>query len=420
MSVRKRKWKTKSGAAREAWFVDYTDQHGVRVGKQFAKKKDADAFAASTHTEVRQSSHIADYATKTVKQAGEKWLKRAEESLEVMTVKQYEQHLRLHILPFLGDHKLTRITVPVVREFMDKLRDAGRSPAMVKSIRTSLSGILAEAQERGWSNQNAVRDMSQGRKGRESKGDKRRKAKLVVGRDIPTREEIQKVIAQLNKPDAAYRQLIITAIFTGMRASELRGLRWDDIDFARKEITVRQRADATNDMGPPKSEAGQRTIEMAPMVINTLKDWKDKCPKGELGLVFPTQKGTVQRHENIVRRGLWEPQIAAGLTKQKVLRTEGRVPLLKDGKEQLVTVAKYEGLHALRHFFASWCLNPMSLGGQGKNPMEVQKELGHSTIALTMDTYGHLFKKTKNDGALARAEAALLKPVTATQTQHAG
>jgi integrase len=67
MSVRKRKWKTSLGVEREAWVVDYTDQHGKRLLKTFEKKKPADAFAASSRVEVIEGTHVADSASVTVK-----------------------------------------------------------------------------------------------------------------------------------------------------------------------------------------------------------------------------------------------------------------------------------------------------------------------------------------------------------------
>ena len=63
MSVRKRQWTTAKGDEREAWIVDYADQQGTRRLKTFKRKKDADAFAASTHVEVREGTHVADRAT---------------------------------------------------------------------------------------------------------------------------------------------------------------------------------------------------------------------------------------------------------------------------------------------------------------------------------------------------------------------
>ena len=70
---------------------------------------------------------------------------------------------------------------------------------------------------------------------------------------------------------------------------------------------------------------------------------------------------------------------------------------------------KYTGLHALRHFYASWCINPLEHGGQGLPPKVVQERLGHASIVMTMDTYGHLFPPGDDaDKRLAEAERALL------------
>ena len=97
--------------------------------------------------------------------------------------------------------------------------------------------------------------------------------------------------------------MLLTAIFTGLRISELRGLRWDDVDLKRAELHVRQRADRYNSIGPPKSEAGERIIPLPPMLVNALREWKLACPKGELGLVFPNGDGNVESYVNIVHRG---------------------------------------------------------------------------------------------------------------------
>ncbi len=63
-------------------------------------------------------------------------------------------------------------------------------------------------------------------------------------------------------------------MFTGLRSSELRGLRWLDVDLKGGKIQVRQRADRRNVIGEPKSESGNRTIPISPHVFNTLKEWK--------------------------------------------------------------------------------------------------------------------------------------------------
>ena len=89
--------------------------------------------------------------------------------------------------------------------------------------------------------------------------------------------------------------------------------------------------------------------------------------------MFPNGKGNVEDLGNIIHRALIPAQIASGVVG-------------KDGK------AKYTGMHSLRHYYASWCINRQKDGGLGLPPKIVQARLGHSTLAMTMDTYGHLFK----------------------------
>ena len=98
-----------------------------------------------------------------------------------------------------------------------------------------------------------------------------------------------------------------------MRLSELRGLRWSDVDIDAGVIHVRQRADTWGTIGPTKSRAGKRDIPLAPIVVNTLKQWRADSPGG--GLVF-FRPGTTCRtgHANIHSR-VWCPlQIKCGLT----------------------------------------------------------------------------------------------------------
>src|SRR5262249_13525648 len=156
--------------------------------------------------------------------------------------------------------------------------------------------------------QNVVRSLRRRGKGQA----KRQNGKLKVGVDIPTRDEIRAIVEYLK---GRWRPLIMTAIFTGLRASELRGLRWADLDLRRGEVHVRQRADRYSVIGKPKSEAGERTVPLSPIVCNTLRDWKLKCPHSALDLVFPNGNGNVENHQNILTRGFFPAQVAAGVTK---------------------------------------------------------------------------------------------------------
>ena len=407
MSVRKRIWTTAKGIEKEAWVVDYVDktEGGKRRLRTFAKKKDATAFEATANVEVRAGVHTADSASKTIAEAGALWLQTGEaKRLERATLAAYRQHLDLHIKPYLGAVKLSQLSAPMVREFEDKLAAGAmpngaeprpRSAAMIRKIRVSLSSLISDAQERGMVARNVVRDLrSTRRRGTERRAERRQKGKLKIGVDIPTRDEVRAIVGALA---GRWRPVLLTAIFTGLRASELRGLRWQDVDFDKRELHVRQRADRYSAIGKPKSESGERTVPLTPMVLNTLREWKLVCPKSEQGLVFPSSGGIVEHHSNIVTRGLAPAQIAAGVT------VTGKD---KDGAPNVH--AKYTGLHALRHFYASWCINRRQDGGLELPPKVVQERLGHSSIMMTMDVYGHLFPRGDDSAELEAAERSLL------------
>jgi integrase len=390
MSVRKRTWHNRDGSEGEAWVVNYTDQGGTRRLKSFDRKKDADAFAGAVSVDIRAGIHIPDRDSITVAEAAQLWLASADAAgLERSTREQYRRHVKLHIVPLLGAVKLTQLTVPAARAFEDRLR-RDRSTVMVRKILTSLGSMLSDAQERGLVAQKLlISAIIRGARRRpvNKPSDARARGRLKIGIDIPSPDEIRTIITALND-HPQWRPLLLTAMFTGLRSSELRGLRWSDIDLKAGELHVRQRADRYRKMGPPKSESGERTIPLPPMLSKILREWKLACPKGDLDLVFPNVRGRVMDYNNITARGLGPIEIAAGV-------------VTKSGK------AKY-GLHALRHFYASWCINRQVDGGLELPLKVVQARLGHASIRMTADRYGHLFPRGDDGAEMAAAEKAFL------------
>jgi integrase len=391
-TVRKRTWK--SGAeTKTAWVADYFDQDGKRRLKTFATKKAADAWLVQARTQVAAGTHTPDSTSVTVAEAAKKWIARSElENLERSTVAKYRNHVDLHIVPSIGATKLSRLSAPVVEGFRDELLEKLSRP-MAKKVLGSLKAILTEAQRRGLVSQNVAHAVRIKTKGRDD-------AKLAPGIDIPTKQEVNAI---LTKAAGRWRPFMITAVFTGMRSSELRGLRWEDVDFTHKTIHVRQRADQWGQIGSPKSKAGHREIPMAPMVVNALKEWRLICPKhgatqdlpGKLWLTFPNGQGNVESHSNIISRGLEPLLVTAGCaTPDDEKKQEDGTPVMH---------GKY-GLHAFRHFFASWAIE------RGFSAKKLQALMGHSSIQMTFDTYGHLFPSVEDDHArFAAGETALVQ-----------
>jgi integrase len=135
-----------------------------------------------------------------------------------------------------------------------------------------------------------------------------------------------------------------------------------------------------NTIGAPKSQSAQRDVPLASGVLVALEEWRRVCPSGEL--VFPSRAGKVEALPNLHRRHLAPIQVAAGIGTSK-------------------TRPKY-GLHSFRHFAAS-------LFWEKLPPKKVQVMLGHSTIAMTLDVYTHLFPAADDDqAAMATIERGLL------------
>jgi integrase len=168
--------------------------------------------------------------------------------------------------------------------------------------------------------------------------------------------------------------LFLAAVLTGMREGELLGLKWDDFDWRNGQAYVRR----TYNHGrfyEPKTKSSRRKIDLAPELIRELKRWKIQCPIGELDLVFPTEIGTPEGAANMFYRRFLPALRRAGLPRIR--------------------------FHNLRHTYASLLI------AQGEHPKYIQSQMGHSSINVTMDTYGHLMNTVNRDAASRLGEQVL-------------
>jgi integrase len=390
-SIRRRSWKS-GGETRTAWVADYSDGAGKRRLKTFATKKAADAWLVQARGEVQRGVHTPESGSVTVATAAAEWLERCEAlEREPQTIRTYRCNWKYHVEPLLGRERLSRLSRPRVERFVDELLRTRSLEATRKAL-TTLKMLLGEAYRRGRVAQNVARDVRIQTNGRH-------KERLEVGLHIPAIEEVR---AMLDVASLRSRPLVALAILAGLRSSEIRALRWTDVDLERTVITDRQRADRWNGIGSPKSAASRRDIPMAPMLVNTLREWKLACPKGEHGLVCPNGAGNVENHGNIYNRLLAPLQIACGITRGHKVDQNGELAL--DRKGRPIPLPKYS-LHRLRHFCASWLIE------QEFSPKKVQSIMGHSSIQMTYDLYGHLLPD--HEGDQARLAAIRHLPIAA-------
>ena len=157
---------------------------------------------------------------------------------------------------------------------------------------------------------------------------------------------------------------------------------------------MRQRADRYGKIGRPKSEAGERTVPLPPMVVTVLREHRLACPNGVARPRLPEQQGQ-HRASQQHRRA----RLASGADR----RRRGQAGQERQAGRQVSRPAQRCGIS-----MRSWCINRRVDGGLELPLKVVQARLGHASIQMTADTYGHLFPRGDDGAELAAAEKAFL------------
>ena len=393
-SVRKRKWKTASGEVRTGWFVDFYDVQGKRDRKLFDNRREADDFRVEIEGQLRSGTFRPDAAKITVSETANLFLAHCEARMnrrERMTRRNfqtYEGYVRNYICPDaewhakkhatashafryfdkgIGHKTLAQLTVGAVTKFRDDLREAGLSVATTRKILAMLQVMLGYAISLDLIAFNAAKDV----RVVSTRADE---SKQVT----PPSKEVMRQLIDL--ADETFRVQLVFAAATGVRAGELHALRWRHINFEKREVRIETRVDPYGNEDVPKTKAGRRVIPLGEGVLAALKAWRHVSPfPGKDDLVFPNQLGGYLNHDDMVKRRFL-PLFAmlAECWKQERIN------------ETLETFA----WHALRHFAISCWIDA------GLPPKTVQTFAGHSSLQVTMDRYGHLFKSDQHQAAM--------------------
>jgi integrase len=309
---------------------------------------------------------------------------------EATTLRQIRQHIRLHILSDarMAAAKCGDIDPVFVQLFLDRL--GGRvSTKMAVKVRGTLSRLFDHGMRRGFVRSNPVAA-----------------SKIEItyrpeaGADehfyLPPKADLKLLLATAKRFDNTGRAdaAVHLLMFAGLRMSEVRGLFETscELESDRAKVKISRRADFYNKLGSVKSAASLRTIEIGNETAAAIRVWlADRNIVSDL--VFPNEEGKVWNYPNFWHR-FWVPLMnAAGLVTEvaasKTVRTWSEAQA--DFKQPAF------GPHTLRHVYASLQIS------QGVSPKRLQKLMGHATLKLTLDTYGHLWPDESADRALARA-----------------
>jgi integrase len=176
--------------------------------------------------------------------------------------------------------------------------------------------------------------------------------------DFLTPEEIRRVIAHSREP---YATLVYLAIFTGLRRGELLALQWGDVDWNRRKLRVR-RTLYRGTFTRPKTPNAVRDVDLSPRTVETLRLCQVMYPPLASDLIFRTRGDHPLDPDNLVKR-VFRPTLArAGIRRIR--------------------------FHDLRHTYATLLIN------QGANIKYISKQMGHASVQITLDRYGHLLPDT--------------------------
>ena len=343
------------------WYV-FVIHQGTRKAKCIGDKKAAEAVASALRERLSKGDFNIDTEEQTMpsfKKYAEGWLVNYSQSFcKHSTDAGYISIIKSHLVPFFGDVPLDQIQRRNVKELIGSKLSEGLSPGTVRNIRLCLSSILSSAIDDELISANPATQL--GKKIRKflqaNSGEK--------NINFLTREEVSLFLRTTLEHVPRLYPVFLCAVRTGMRAGELIGLKPGDVDFNGMFIEIR-RGIVRGRITTPKNGKSRR-VDMSQQLAATLtshlvdikretlrKGWREP-PEW----LFFTEEGHHLDVDNLRKRYFYKVLEKAGLRRIR--------------------------FHDLRHSFASLLI------AQGESLAYVRDQLGHSSIQITVDTYGHL------------------------------
>lgn len=309
----------------------------------------------------RKSETLADYLPR--------WLEETHaRKIGPTTLDHYRRYVERHVLPYLGQVRLDRLTPRHVQEWVSTLLKAGQSPSSVRRYHAVLSGALQQAMRWELVGRNVARLAELPSKG-----------KRLPVRITPAEARAIVAAIQGDRLEALY----LLCLTTGLRQGEALALRWSDLNLPARTLTVTRSLAVVRGkfvVKEPKNESSKRTVPLSATAVAAL------------------QAHRARQHAERLRLG------AAWVKSDLVFSDEGghylhRTKATRGFQACLQRVGlAHLRFHDTRHAAAGLLL------GAGRSLKEVSELLGHSSITMTADLYGHLADEAKRPAAEAMDE----------------
>jgi integrase len=336
------------------WRARYRDSSGHAHARLFKTKTDASAFLATIEADLLRGDWNDPRLTGVpLRVWAEQWFETTAH-LKPKTRIEYEANLRNHVLPPFGDKPVGAIDALSVRQFVSALRADGLEHGTVKKAKAVLSMVLASAAEAGAIKANPCANIKIGRAARRE---------MV----FLTADQVEALADAIVEP---YGTLVRFAAYTGLRAGEIAALRVGRLDMLRRRVEVAESLSIVPGQGlvfGPTKNYQRRTVPVPAFLADELAEHLANCgSRGRDALVFTSQQGAPLRQHHFYWRHFKPAVQHAGLDVQ---------PRFHDLRHTCVALLIAEGAHHLT----------------------IMRRLGHSSIQVTLDTYGHLFPELEED-----------------------
>ena len=378
----RKKTVVRNGKEYTYWEARVTVGRDPGTGKQVQR-----SFSGKTQKEVREKMQAAAVAVNegdyfepskmTIARWVEIWLQEYTGDKKYLTVKHYKAQCKTHIVPSLGAVKLSELTPPQIQAFYNGLQRDGLDAKSVRNIHGILTKCLSTAVQVGYLRSNPASMVT---------------LPKVEKKEIhPLTDEQVKDFLRVSAGDE-YEILLKVILFTGLRESEAIGLTWDCVDFKAgtvkvcKQLQKRPLADGGFTFAPLKNDKA-RTLKPAPFVMELLERRKREQAAQRLkaGQLWQGWETAEKQKSALV----FTTATGGNLSPQTVYNHYKKLACQIGAPESRV--------HDLRHTFAVLSLQ------NGDDVKTVQGNLGHATAAFTLDVYGHVSERMKEDSA-ARME----------------
>lgn len=352
-----------------------------RIRKTFPTMAAAKRWRADAEAAVGRGSLRVTRKT-TLRDAAGDWLaavkagvarNRSGDPFKPSVVRSYEQSLDLHVLPRFGGVPLDELRRADLQDLVDEMIATGRSASTVANAIKPVRAIYRRALDRDEVGINPTTGL-------------RLPAIRSKRAEVVDPETAARLLAVLGPDD---RVIYATAFYAGLRAGELQALRWSDVDLAGGVIRVERSWDKVEGEQDPKTRHSRRAVPLIPTLRDELLEHRLRQGREGRGLVFGKTETSPFVHTALLARV------------KRIWKDEGLA---------------YVKLHDARHTFASLLI------AAGEDPKRIQSYLGHSTITVTFDVYGHLLPGSERESA-ERLDAFLQRSDTAArlaQLDHAG